>query len=179
MNATPFSDVLALESIRLLAENLPTAYAKAENLEARFNMSLGATMGGIAFSNGGLGIVHALSNPLGIYYHLTHGRSNAVMLPYVVDYNKIGNLKKYARIAQTMGENTDGLSLYQAAEKLVTKLFQLLEIVNIPIKLSAYGVSNGDIPKLAEASMKISRLFVWNPRNLTEEDVKSIYIKAL
>jgi alcohol dehydrogenase class IV len=133
----------------------------------------------MAFGSGGLGVVHALSNPLGIEYHLTHGRSNAVILPYVVDYNKIGSLNKYARIARAMGENVEGLSAYEAAEELVTCLNRLLEVLNIPREISAYGVSREDIPKLVEGSMKIGRLFVWNPRNLTEEDVNNIYISAL
>jgi len=179
MSATPFSDVLAIEAIRLIAENLPAAYAKDENITARYNMSLGATMAGMAFTGGGLGAVHALSNILGVKYHLSHGRANAVMLPYVVDYNKIGSLKKYAAIAQTMGEDTRGLTSYQAAERLVASLFKLLEIVNIPARLSDYGVTKADIPSLVEGGMKMSRLFVPNPRNLTEDDVKKIYTSAL
>ncbi len=179
MSATPFSDMLAIEAIRLIAENLPVAYAKGENINARYSMSLGATLAGMAFTGGGLGAVHALSNVMGVKYHLSHGRANAVMLPYVVDYNKIGNLKKYAAIAQAMGENTEGLTLYQAAEKLVSSIFRLLENVNIPAKLSDYGVTQADIPSLVEGGMKISRLFVPNPRNLTEDDVKDIYTKAL
>jgi len=179
VNATPFSDILAIEAIYLIAENLPAAYAKANNVEARFNMALAATLAGLAFSSGGLGAVHALSNPLGTKYHLSHGRANAVMLPYVVDFNKIGNLKKYAHIAQAMGENIEGLSAYQAAEKLVININRLLETLGIPTKISAYGASREDIPKLVEGGMKLSRLFVPNPRNLTEEDVKNIYTNAL
>ena len=179
MSATPFSDVLAIEAIRRIAENLPAAYAKAENITARYNMSLGATMAGMAFTGGGLGAVHALSNVMGVKYHLSHGRANAVMLPYVVDYNKIGSLKKYAAIAQAMGEDTRGLTSYQAAERLVASLFKLLEIVNIPARLSDYGITEADIPSLVEGGMKLSRLFVPNPRNLTEEDVKKIYTSAL
>lgn len=178
VNATPFSDVLAIEAIHLIAENLPTAYAKASNIEARFNMALAATLAGMAFTSGGLGAVHALAYPLGTEYHLSHGRSNAVMLPYVVDYNKIGNLSKYANIARTMGENIEGLSTYEAAERLVTGLHRLLENISIPTKISAYGVSREDIPKLVEGGMKQNRFFVPNPRNLTEEDVKNIYISA-
>ena len=177
-NATPFSDILAIEAIRLIAENLPVAYAKADNLEARFNMALAATLGGMAFVSGGLGAVHALAYSLGTEYHLPHGRTNAVMLPHVVNYNKIGNLKKYADIAQAMEENIEGLSTYQAAEKLVISLNRLLETLRIPTKLSAYGISKEDIPKLVEGAMKQSRLFVPNPRNLTEEDVKNIYAGA-
>ena len=178
-NATPFSDILAIEAIHLIAENLLAAYAKAENMEARFNMAFAATLGGAAFASGGLGAVHAVSNPLGIEYHLSHGRSNAVMLPYVVDYNKTGNLTKYAHIARVMGENTEGLPAYQAAEKLATSLLRLLEALGIPSKISAYGVSKKDIPKLAAGAMKSSHLFVPNPRNLTEEDLKNIYTNAL
>jgi alcohol dehydrogenase class IV len=154
VNATPFSDVLAIEAIHLIAENLPAAYAKASNIEARFNMALAATLAGMAFTSGGLGAVHALAYALGTEYHLSHGRSNAVMLPYVVDYNKIGNLSKYANIARAMGENIEGLSTYEAAERLVTGLHWLLENISIPTKISAYGVSREDIPKLVEGGMK-------------------------
>jgi len=179
VNTTPFAEILGIEAIRLIAENLPAAYAKGENITARYNMSLGATVAGMAFCSGGVGAVHALSNILGIKYHMSHGRSNAVMLPYIVDYNKIGNLKKFAHIAQVMGENTEGLTPYQASEKLVTALFKLLEIVGIPCRLSDYGATEADIPELTEGGMKISRLFVPNPRNMTEEDVKNIYTRAL
>ena len=178
VKATPFSDVLAIEAISLIAENLPVAYVKGDNIEARFNMSLAATLAGMAFTSGGLGAVHALAYPLDTEFHLSHGRSNAVMLPYVVDYNKIGNLSKYADIAEVMGEDMEGLSEYEAAESLVSCLFRLIEDVAIPTRLSDYGVSRDDIPKLAAGGMKQKRLFVPNPRNLTEEDVNNIYESA-
>ncbi len=177
--ATPFSDVLAIEAIRLITENLPAAYAKAEHMEARFNMALAATLAGLAFGSGGLGMVHAVSNPLGIEYHLSHGRSNAVMLPYVVDCNQMGSLNKYAHIARVMDESIEGLSVYQAVEELVAGLIRLLEALGIPPKISAYGVTKADIPRLVTGAMKISRLIPPNPRNLTEEDVKNIYTNAL
>lgn len=177
--STPFGDVLALEAIRLIGENLPVAYAKAENVEARYNMSLGATVAGLAFGSGGVGAVHALAYVLDTEYHMSHGRTNAIMLPYVVDYNKTGDLNKYARIAQAMGEKTDGLSDYQAVERLVLRLHQLLADVGIPDKLGAYGISADDLPKLVAGGMKQSRLFVPNPRDLTEADVEKIYRSAL
>jgi alcohol dehydrogenase len=177
--STPFGDILALEAIRLIGENLPVAYAKAENVEARYNMSLGATVAGLAFGSGGVGAVHALAYVLDTEYHMSHGRTNAIMLPYVVDYNKTGNPAKYARIAQAMGEKTDGLSDYQAVERLVLRLHQLLADVGIPDKLSVYGISADDLPKLVAGGMKQSRLFVPNPRDLTEADVEKIYRSAL
>jgi len=177
--ATPFSDILALEAISLIGEYLPVAYAKAENMEARYNMSLAATLAGLAFSSGGLGAVHALAYVLGTEYHMSHGRTNAIMLPYVVDYNKTGALSKYARIAQAMGEKTAGLSDFQAAERLVLRLHRLLSEVGIPDKLGAYGISVKDLPVLVAGGMKNSRLFVPNPRDLTEGDVEKIYRSAL
>jgi alcohol dehydrogenase class IV len=94
VNATPFSDILAIEAIRLIAENLPIAYAKGGNLEARYNMALAANLAGLAFTSGGLGAVHGLAYVLGTEYHLSHGRSNAIMLPHVMEYNKIGGFTR-------------------------------------------------------------------------------------
>ncbi len=176
--ATPFGDVLALEAIRLIGENLPVAYAKAQNMEARYNMSLGATLAGLAFGSGGVGAVHALAYVLDTEYHMSHGRTNAIMLPYVVDYNKTGALGKYARVAQAMGENIEGLTDYQAAECLVIRLHQLLEDVGIPSTLGAYGITEADLPKLVAGGMKQNRLFAVNPRDLTEADVAGIYRSA-
>ncbi|MBM4447847.1 MAG: iron-containing alcohol dehydrogenase [Chloroflexi bacterium] len=177
--STPFGDVLALEAIRLIGENLPIACAKANNVEARYNMSLGATVAGLAFGSGGVGAVHALAYVLDTEYHLSHGRTNAIMLPYVVDYNKTGALEKYAHIARAIGENTDGLTDYQAVELLVLRLHQLLEDVGIPATLGAYGITEADLPKLVAGGMKQSRLFSVNPRDLTEADVEGIYRSAL
>lgn len=177
--STPFGDMLALEAISLIGENLPVAYAKAQNVEARYNMALGATVAGLAFGSGGVGAVHALAYVLDTEWHLSHGRTNAIMLPYVVDYNKTGAPQKYARIAQAIGENTDGLTDYQAVECLVIRLHQLLDDVGIPSTLSAYGITEADLPRLVAGGMKQSRLFVVNPRDLTEEDVAAIYRSAL
>lgn len=179
VNATPFSDILAIEAISLIAEYLPVAYVKADNIEARFNMSLAATVSGLAFASGGLGAVHALAYVLGTEYHLSHGRTNAIMLPYVVDYNRVASPTKYARIAQTMGENIDGLSNSEAAELLVDCLFRLLETVGIPCRLSDYGITEKALDKLVAGGMEFSRLFIPNPRNLTEADVREIYTNAL
>ena len=179
LNVTPFSEITAIEAIRLVAENLPAAYAKAENIEARANMSLAATLAGLALNSAGAAAIHGLSNILGIKYKMSHGRANAVLLPYVIDYNKIGDLNRYATIAQVVGIDTEGLSPYEAAEELVAYLFNLLEILNIPARLSDYGATEADIPALVAGGMKLARLFVPNPRNMTEEDVRNIYTSAL
>ncbi len=175
VNATPFSDILAVEAIRLIAESLPIAYVKGSDIGARYNMALAANLAGLAFTSGGLGAVHGLAYVLGTEYHMSHGRSNAIMLPHVMDYNKIGNLDRYARIAEAMGENIQGLSAYEAAGKSVDAVKKLLEAVNISISLPDYGIHHEELPKLVEGGMKQSRLFVPNPRDLSKEDVEKIY----
>jgi alcohol dehydrogenase class IV len=175
VNTTPFAEILALEAISLIAYNLPIAFSKGSNIQARYNMLLAANLGGAAFTSGGLGAVHGLAYVLGTDYHMAHGRSNAIMLPHVMSFNTTGNLQKYTDIAQAMGEHVEGLSLYEAAEKSVNAVKRLLTTVNIFFNLSFYGILKEDLPKLVEGGMKQSRLFVPNPRDLSEEDVRSIY----
>lgn len=175
VNTTPFAEILALEAISLIAYNLPIAFSKGSNIQARYNMLLAANLGGAAFTSGGLGAVHGLAYVLGTDYHMAHGRSNAIMLPHVMSFNMTGNLQKYTDIAQAMGEHVEGLSLYEAAEKSVNAVKRLLTTVNISFNLSFYGILKEDLPKLVEGGMKQSRLFVPNPRDLSEEDVRSIY----
>jgi alcohol dehydrogenase class IV len=178
VNTTPYAEILAIEAISLVAHNLPLAYSKGSNVTARYNMLLAANIAGLAFGSGGLGAVHGLSYVIGSEYHIPHGRSNAIMLPHVMNFNKTGNLGKFAKIAKAMGENVAGLSIYEAAEKSVEAVKMLLKAVQIPFRLSVYGISTDDLPELVEGGMKQARLFIPNPRDLTEEDVRSIYEKA-
>jgi len=175
MNATPFSDILAEKPIQWIARYLPVAWAKGSNLEARYFMSLAATMGGMAFTSGGLGAVHALAYPIGTGYHMSHGRSNAIMLSHVMRYNLPGNPEKYAAIAALMGKDVEGLSALEAALLSVEAVEELLTALQIPFHLHDYGIPKEDIPKLVEGGMKFSRLFITNPRDLKEGDVHSLF----
>lgn len=178
MNATVFSDVLAERAIELIARYLPMAWAKGANSEARYQMSVAATIAGLAFGSGGLGAVHALAYPLGTEYHMTHGRTNAIMLPHVMQYNISGSPAKYARIAQLMGQNIEGCSLIETAGMAVAAIKELLDAVNVSYHIADYGVAKEDLPKLVDGGIKQARLFVPNPRDLVEKDVKSIYEEA-
>ena len=179
IKATKFSDILAIEAIRLISENLPVAYAKGDNIDARFNMSFAALIANMAWGSGGLGAVHGLTYVLETECKLRHARACSIMLPYVMDYNKIGNLPKYGQIARAMGESIEGLSAHEAADRSIIAVKRLLETVNISVKLADYGVSKENLPRLVEGAMNQARLFVPNPRNLAEEDIENIYLKAL
>jgi alcohol dehydrogenase class IV len=178
MNATPFSDLLASKAIELIAKYLPMAFAKGENIEARYHMSLASLLAGMAFASGGLGAVHALAYPLGTEYHLPHGRTNAIMLAHVMEFNSIGNRSRYALIAEMMGKREVTSDLRAGIVKAVEAVVQLLDDVQIPYHLKDYGIPKEAIPKLVEGGMRQARLFVPNPRDLREEDVEAIYTKA-
>lgn len=175
---TPFAEILAYEAIGLIAHNLPLAYSKGSNLIARYNMLLAASLAGLAFASSRLGIVHGLAYVIDTEYHLPHGRANAIMLPHVMDFNKTGNLAKFGKIAEAMGEPVGGLSPYEAADKSVQAVKNLLAALQIPYRLSQYGIPKDHLPKLVEGGMKQARLFVPNPRDVTQEDLRRIYEKA-
>ena len=141
-------------------------------------MALAASLAGLAFTSSGVGAVHGLAYVLGTEYHMSHGRSNAIMLPHVMEYNKIGSIDRYVQIAKAMGENIQGLSAYEAAGKSIHAVKNLLEAVDISIKLPDYEVYKGDLPRLVEGGMRQARLFVPNPRDLTTGDVEKIYEMA-
>jgi alcohol dehydrogenase class IV len=178
MHSTPYAEILGLQAIGMIAANLPKAYAKGSNVAARYNMLLAANISGSAFASGGLGAVHGLAYVLGTECHMSHGRSNAIMLPHVMQYNLTGNLQKFAEIAQAMGESVEGLSLYDAAGLAVDAVLNLMKAVNVSPKLSDYGIAKTDLPKLVQGGLAQARLFVPNPRDLTEDDVHSIYEHA-
>lgn len=178
VNTTPYAEILSLQAIAMIARHLPQAYAKGGNLLARYNMLFAANISGSAFASGGLGAVHGLAYILGTEYHMAHGRSNAIMLPHVMAFNLSGNLEKYANIAEAMGEDTLGLSPYEAAAQAVSAVRSLMAAVKVSGRLSDYGVSRDDLPKLVKGGLAQARLFVPNPRDLSEADVEQIYAGA-
>jgi alcohol dehydrogenase class IV len=116
IGATPFSEMTALEAIRLINENLPSAYAQGENLKARTNMQMASAFSGLALGAGKLGAVHGMAFALEAVSNLSHAKCISIMLPYVMEANLIANPKKFADIARAMGESTEGLSLQDAAK---------------------------------------------------------------
>ena len=178
MNATVFSDIWAEEAIRLIGTHLPVACAKGSNVNGRYHMCLAATLAGLAFTSGGLGAVHALAYPLGTEYHMTHGRTNAIMLPHVMQFNLPGNPDKYTRIAKLMGKDVDGLSPLESASLAVEAVLDLEESINVSCQMKDYNIPEEDLPLLVDGAMKQARLFVPNPRDLNEDDVRLIYQQA-
>ncbi len=174
----PISDMYALQAIELISENLPLAYANGRNLEARANMLLGSLLGGKALATAGVGLVHAMAYPLGGMFGIPHGLTNAVLLPYVVEYNIIGNPAKYAVIAEIMGHADPDASLRDAAQSVVDGLFSLNHDVGIPFSLDELGIPSEKIPEMAEIALTVTRPVENNPRRPSLEDVIQIYESA-
>jgi alcohol dehydrogenase len=178
--ANPVSDALAMEAIYLIGRNLRSAFVKGQtDIEARYNMALGATTGMIARTNSGGGAVHGLSYPLGTKYHLPHGQSIALLLPHVMAFNVDSAVPKFIRIAEAMGEKTEGLSEGRAAEKAIDAIRALLKDIGIYQGLREIGVKQEDFPEFADIVYEVSyRHIEANPRHLTKEDVIKIYENA-
>ena len=172
------SDMYAMEALGLISRNLGPAYANGNNLAARSAMLMGSLLGGKALAMAGVGLVHAMAYPLGGMFNTPHGLANAVLLPYVVEYNLIGDLEKYAAVAQIMGYDTDGLSPREAATLTVEAIHQLNADVGIPASLSALEIPAADIPEMARIALTVTRPVENNPRRPTLADVIAIYEAA-
>ncbi len=178
INATGLSDLLAIRAMELISRNLRMAYAYGENLTARSNMMEGSLLAGIAFANAGVGAVHAFAYPLGGEFHLAHGLTNTLMLPYVMRYNILGCPYKFAAMAKAFGEKVEGLSELDAAEAAVKFVERLSDDLRVPRRLRDVRIPEKAISGLGEAAMKVTRLLANNPRKITLEDANAIYQSA-
>ena len=175
----PVAQVYARECIQLIARHLPMAVKDGSNIEARSGMSLAATFGGLAISNGGLGAIHGLAYPLDTIKHIPHGRTVAIMAPWVIDYNRMGNEVAYARIAGFLGEAVDNLDTRMASRKAVSGLIKLMESVGVSPYLTEHGIRSAEVDNLAKEAFRVAqRLLPSNPRNMAEKDVLEIYRTA-
>ena len=176
--ANNFTDALALEAMRLIVGSLRTVVSNGSDEKARNHMSEGALLAGIAFGNASVGAVHALAYPLGSRFHVPHGVANGLLLPCVMECNLPANLPRYAVIAQMLGEEIEGLSLREAAERGVEAVKTLAMDINIPLHLQDLGVPREALEGMAVATMDVTRLLVNNPRKLTLADVRAIWENA-
>ena len=139
----------------------------------------GSLIAGMAFANAGVTAVHAFAYPIGAEFHIPHGVANSIMLAPVMEFNMLGNIKKFAQLAELMGENTEGMNQREMAMAAVKAMHTLSEDLQIPGNLSQFGIKDSDISMLAEGVMKITRLLDNNPRVLTQKDAEDIYRSVL
>lgn len=176
--ANPLTDSAALMAIKLIADYLPMAVANGTNPEAREKMAYAEFLAGMAFNNASLGYVHAMAHQLGGFYNLPHGVCNAILLPHVCEFNLIGNAKRFAEIAEAMGENITGLSTNEAAQKAIDAIRALSKAVGIPAGLATLNVKEEDFEIMA-TNAKLDACQLTNPRLATLQQVIQIYANAM
>jgi alcohol dehydrogenase class IV len=171
-NATVLTDLFAKEAIMLIGRSLRTAVA-------RYDMSIGSLYAGIALANAGVTAVHALAYPLGGQFNVAHGIANGLLLPYVMEFNVLGDIPKFAQIAQLLGEKVEPLPLLEQAHRAANTVKAIYKDLKIPQSLTELKVPKEAIPGMAKAAMNVTRLMGNNPREMAVEDVERIYEEAL
>ncbi len=175
--ATPLTDIHALSAIELIGKHLRSSVSSNQNLKAKREMAMASLKAGLAFSNAILGAVHAMTHPLGGELDLPHGEANAILLPYVMEYNLPSCIDRYMLISVALGENINGISKRNAALKAVDAVRSLSRDILIPENLSEMGLKKEVIPYLSQCAVKDSCL-ITNPRKASAEDIEKIYYQA-
>lgn len=183
--STDFSDAAAEKAIKLVKHHLLTAYREPENMAARQGMHNASCLAGIAFSNSGLGLNHGMAHAMGARFHISHGRANGILLPYVMSFNAgcvdtlTPTAKRYAQISRLL--NLESSSIRQSALNLIRTARRYVEKLDVPSTIQAAGVSpsqfEAELDEMAAAALA-DRCTATNPRACTVEDIKAIFRAA-
>ena len=176
--AHPAVDIYALKGIELIANNLEEAVLNGNNKEAREALALGSLYGGLCLGPVNTAAVHALSYPLGGEFHISHGLSNAILLPRVMEFNLPACEERYADLACYLGvpfSDSEDNYLTEMAQNTVNAIYRLSAAIGIPEKLSDIGIPQSAVDGMAKAAMQVQRLLKNNPREVTEQDARDIY----
>ena len=179
-DANPLSDVLCEKILKICADYLPAVVRDGSDLEARYNLSLAASMAGWAYMSSFIGAVHGVSYGVASVCGLTHGRSMAAILPAVMRFNIPANPGGFKRIAEIFGADTSGLTALQAAELGVVAVEGLLDAVGVPHTVSTHGLRREDVQRVADLSWsQIGDFLDTNARPFTRQDVVDMLNAAL
>ncbi|WP_347551411.1 iron-containing alcohol dehydrogenase [Pseudalkalibacillus hwajinpoensis] len=175
--AHPMTDTIALSAMKLIIENIKSAYNDGDNLDARESMSLGALQAGMAFTNASVCLVHGMSRPIGALFHVPHGYSNAILLPAVLEYSKGSCTDRLADLGRLFQPQSTSLSNDEAADIAVASVKSLCASLNIP-NLKTWGIDestyNTAISKMAADALD-SGSPAHNPRLPTQSELEDLY----
>jgi len=175
--ANAFSDIQAVAAMKLLAPNLRRVFNNGQDREAREAMMLGSTLAGIAFSNASVALVHGMSRPIGAFYHVPHGLSNAMLLPAVTEYSIPAAEHRYANAARAMGIAQASDSDASANQRLMAELYAINRELEVPTP-AEFGISRSQF--FANLSIKADQALASgspanNPRVPSADDIIEIY----
>ncbi len=178
--ANPYSDGLARQAMGLIARNIRTACAEPDNHQAREAMMLGATTAGMAFSNASVALVHGMSRPIGAFFHVPHGLSNAMLLPEITAFSASAALDRYADCARSMGVADEDEGSQGAVARLLEELRRLNRDLQVPSP-RAYGIDVNRyeelLPVMADQALA-SGSPGNNPRVPTADEIIQLYQKV-
>lgn len=174
LKKNPYSDLLAIQSLKLLNQALPVALKFPQDLEARQQMLFGAMLAGQAFANAPVAAVHALAYPLGGHCHLPHGHSNALVLCEVLKFNAPAAETLYAELMQALNPSANG-STSELCQQFITHMQTICAHSGLKLKLSELDIAEDLLDTLAHDAMLQTRLLQNNPRELSEADALAIY----
>ncbi|QOX78116.1 iron-containing alcohol dehydrogenase [Trichlorobacter lovleyi] len=175
--SSPFTDLHALEAIRLIGRHLPEAIDRPLSTPARDAMMFASTQAGIAFSNASLGAVHAMAHSLGGALDIPHGACNARLLEHVITYNFPAAVERYRAVAHALGIELHGMHDTQACTALVRGIADFRQRLGITGPLAGQGGTRSQLSDLAAKAMQ-DACMVTNPRRPTLQDIEAIYAAA-
>ena len=173
-----YSDMLAKQALLLLVENIEEATVNGKNLQARQAMLLGSCLAGQAFANAPVAAVHALAYPLGGHYHIPHGLSNSLVLPFVLEFNLPEAHKEYAELATLLLPESNAANTTELAQQFISYLQKLIVKLGLPTSLQQVDIPYSKLETLAHDAMKQSRLLINNPREIHLDNALTIYQSA-
>ncbi len=176
--ATPITDACALMAMKLISEYLRKAVENGDDLDARDKMAYAEYLAGMAFNNASLGYVHAMAHQLGGMYDLPHGVCNAILLPYVQEYNLEVVPKKLKDVARAMGVNIHGMNDLEGGKAAIEAIKTLSSDIGIPKGILELGAKEEDLKTLAENALKDACGFT-NPKQATLDEIIAIFKKSL
>jgi alcohol dehydrogenase class IV len=172
------SEPISLSAVELVSANLRGAVFNGKRYVYRENMMKASHLAGLGLAMAGVGAVHALAYPLGAMFDIPHGLANAVMLPFVLEYNYPGDIDKFCQLALAMGEEDSGMPPREMAAGAVSAVFDLSEDIGIPGTLEELKIPRNAIPQMAQAAIKVARPIANNPRPVSLSVIEQIYARA-
>jgi len=176
--AWELSDMFEIKAIEMIYKYLPTAVDEPTNPVGRDGMAVAQYVAGMAFSNVGLGVDHGMAHPLSALHDVPHGVACAMLLPTVMRFNMPVAKAKYVEIAKACGVYKDGMTVDEAAEAACVAIEDLSRRVGIPQHLTELGITENDIPALAEQAIN-DVCTPGNPRDVTKDDIVELYKQIL
>ena len=176
--ATPMGDLFAREAIRLIGRSLVPAVQRPDDRDARSEMALAATYAGLAFSNCGVAVIHALEYPLGGAHLCTHGGGNGLLLPYALRFLAPVRAARIAEVGQWLGATSATTPTKDAVEETIAWIENLKATIGIPKRIRDLGDCEARLPEFAEKSHAVRRLMETTPRPVTENDLLDILQSA-